>query len=274
VQGKPPVAAAAGPLPIIHHPDIKRMLLTMKSQVEAMRALAMYAAFHLDLATAHADPAQRAVHQARGDLLIPVVKGWCTENGIELASLGIQVHGGMGFIEETGAAQVYRDARIATIYEGTTGIQANDLIGRKVGRDRGAAMAAMIDEMQRELQAIAAAATAVQSARGAALAGVAQLREATACVLAYYATTPDRALAIAVPYLKLTGTVMGGWLMARAADVAARRLADGGSDKEFLEAKLVSARFYAEQLLPQAQSLLTVVKGGAGAVVEVDAALI
>jgi alkylation response protein AidB-like acyl-CoA dehydrogenase len=274
VQGKPPVAAAAGPLPIIHHPDIKRMLLTMKSLVEAMRAVALYAAFHLDLAAEHADAAQRAFHQARGDLLIPVVKGWSTENGIELASLGIQVHGGMGFIEETGAAQAYRDVRITTIYEGTTGIQANDLIGRKVGRDRGVAMAEMIDDMQRELQAISATPPSVGAARDAALAGAAQLREATACMLAYYSTTPDRAFAVAVPYLKLTGTVLGGWLMARAADVAARNLAAGSADKEFLEAKLVSARFYAEQLLPQALALLAVVKGGAGAVVEADAALI
>ena len=274
VQGKPPVSAAAGPLPIIHHPDVKRMLLTMKSQVEAMRALALYAAFHLDLAAEHADAAQRALNQARGDLLIPVVKGWSTENGIELASLGIQVHGGMGFIEETGAAQAYRDARITTIYEGTTGIQANDLIGRKLSRDRGAAMAAMIDEMQRELQAINSRDLSVQTTKTAALTSVALLREATASVLAYYTATPDRAFAVAVPFLKLTGTVMGGWLMARAAAVAARELAAGNSDREFMQAKLATARFYAEHMLPQAQSLLAVVKGGAGAVIEVDASLI
>jgi hypothetical protein len=135
-------------------------------------------------------------------------------------------------------------------------------------------MAAMIDDIQRELQAIASTAPSVQSARGAAMAGVSQLREATASILTYFATTPDRALAVAVPFLKLTGTVLGGWLMARAADVAARDLASGSADREFLEAKLISARFYAEQLLPQAQALLAVVKGGAGAVVEADAALI
>lgn len=278
IQGKPPVAAANGPLPIIHHPDIKRMLLTMKSQTEAMRALALYAALQLDLAAEHADVAQRAVHQARGDLLIPVVKAWSTETGIELASLGIQVHGGMGYIEETGVAQSYRDVRITTIYEGTTGIQANDLVGRKVGRDKGAAMAAMIDTMQRELQAIdggaGKSATPVQAAKSAALTGVAQLREATASLLAYHATTPDRALAIAVPFLKLAGTVMGGWLMARAADVAARTLAAGTSDQEFLQAKLATARFYAEHMLPQALSFLAIVKGGAAAVAEADAALI
>ena len=274
VQGKPPVAAASGPLPIIHHPDIKRMLLTMKSLIEAMRALALFVAFNLDLASAHADPVQRAAYQARGDLLIPVVKGWSTENGIELASLGIQVHGGMGFIEETGAAQVLRDARITTIYEGTTGIQANDLIGRKIGRDRGAAMGAMLADMTRELEALTGNVPAVRIARAAALAAVAQLRDGTTALLSYAAATPDRALAVAVPFLKLTGTVMGGWLMAKSADAAARLIAGGSSDLEFLQGKLVTARFYAEQVLPQALALVAVVKGGAGSVVETDAALI
>ena len=274
VQGKPPVAAATGPLPIAHHPDIKRMLLTMKSQTEAMRALALYAAFNLDLARAHPDDALRARSQARGDLLIPIVKAWSTETGIEIASLGIQVHGGMGFIEETGAAQAYRDVRITTIYEGTTGIQANDLVGRKVGRDRGAAIGAMLDDMQRDLTAIGSANAAVQATKTAALAGLAQLRDGVSAVLGYHASAPDRALAVAVPFLKLCGTVMGGWMMARAADVAARSLAAGGGDREFMEAKIATARFYALQILPQAQSQLSIVQTGAAAVVDVDAALL
>ena len=151
VQGKPPVPLAkvagsaslgtsSSPAPIIGHPDVKRMLLGMKSTVEACRALALYAAYQLDLGAAHPDPAVRKAAQARGDLLIPVVKGFCTESGIEIASVGIQVHGGMGYVEETGAAQTLRDVRITTIYEGTTGIQSNDLIGRKIGRDGGAAL--------------------------------------------------------------------------------------------------------------------------------------
>ncbi len=276
VQGKPQVAssAAAGPLPIIHHADIKRMLLTMKSLVEAMRALALYAAFNLDLAAEHADAGQREACQARGDLLIPVVKAWCTENGVELASLGIQVHGGMGYIEETGAAQVLRDARIATIYEGTTGIQANDLIGRKIARDRGAAMTAMLNDMQRELEGLSGTNAAVELPKVAALAGVAQLREATAALLAYFAQAPERALAVAVPYLKLTGTVMGGWLMAKSAAIAARELATGGADQEFMRSKLATARFYAEQVLPLALALTATVKNGSGAIVDTDAALI
>ena len=145
VQGKPPVAQPAGPAPIIEHPDVKRMLLLMKSQTEASRALALYAALQLDLAQYAADETARGAALGRGELLIPIVKGWCTEIGNEVAGLGVQVHGGMGFIEETGAAQYVRDVRITTIYEGTTGIQSLDLIGRKLGRDRGAAMQAPAD---------------------------------------------------------------------------------------------------------------------------------
>jgi 3-(methylsulfanyl)propanoyl-CoA dehydrogenase len=149
VQGRPPVAAAQGPQPIVFHPDVKRMLLTMKSSVEAMRAVALYAAFQLDLAS-YGEQSGRAAALARAELLIPIVKGWCTEHGNEMTHIGVQVHGGMGFIEETGAAQYLRDARITTIYEGTTGIQANDLVGRKM-RDGGAAATAFIADMKHEL---------------------------------------------------------------------------------------------------------------------------
>ncbi len=274
VQGKPPAAAASGPLPIIHHPDVKRMLLTMKSQVEAMRALGLYAAWNLDLGRDHPDAARRAAAQARGELLIPIVKGWSTETGIEIASTGIQVHGGMGYIEETGAAQALRDVRITTIYEGTTAIQSNDLVGRKVGRDRGAALGALLDEMERELAAPGPADAAVGVAKRAASEAVSELRAATASVLEALSTSPDRAYAVSVPFLRLCGYVMGGWLLAKSADAAARRLAAGDADREFLAGKLASARFYAEQVLPQALGLVRVVTGGAASVVEVDAALI
>jgi 3-(methylthio)propanoyl-CoA dehydrogenase len=147
VQGRPPGAQPGSAAPIVNHPDVKRMLLTMKSQTEASRALTLYTAMQLDLAAASPDAAVRAAAQARGELLTPIVKGWCTETGNEVAAIGVQVHGGMGFIEETGAAQYVRDVRITTIYEGTTGIQSNDLIGRKLGRDRGAAMLGFIAEM-------------------------------------------------------------------------------------------------------------------------------
>ncbi|MBV6415898.1 MAG: 3-methylmercaptopropionyl-CoA dehydrogenase [Steroidobacteraceae bacterium] len=275
VQGRPPVAAPEGPAPIVHYPDIKRMLLTMRANTEAARSLAIYAASQLDIAATHGDEKLRAAAQARGDLLIPVVKAWSTETGIESASLGLQVHGGMGFIEETGAAQLYRDVRITTIYEGTTGIQANDLLGRKLARDRGAAMAALLADVAHDLEAITSEDPSVQAARHGALEGVAELAQVTKSLLGALGGAHERALAVAVPYLKLTGIVLGGWLHAKAAAIAAARLAAGGdSDPDFYRAKLATARFYAEHLLPNAEALARVVQGGGAAVAEVDAALL
>src|SRR5215468_3310340 len=224
VQGKPPVAAPSGPVPIIHHPDVKRMLLMMKSQTEASRALTLYGAFQFDLAEYGADEPERAAARARGELLTPIIKGWCTEIGNEVAALGVQVHGGMGFIEETGAAQYVRDVRITTIYEGTTGIQSNDLIGRKLARDRGAVMGALIAEMSRELEGLAATEERVDETCRAALEAVGWLRRATQALLQALATHPDAAMAVSVPYLKLCGYVIGGWLMAKSASIAEDKL--------------------------------------------------
>jgi acyl-CoA dehydrogenase len=285
VQGKPPMplskvsgsasmGTSSSPAPIIGHPDVKRMLLTMKSTVEACRAMALYAAHQLDLGSAHPDAATRAAAQARGDLLIPIVKGFCTESGVEIASLGIQVHGGMGYVEETGAAQTLRDVRITTIYEGTTGIQSNDLIGRKFGRDGGATLRAFIEEMQQSLRAMPAESGTVAQVRDAALDGVGRLQAAAASLLEKLASAPDRAMAVSVPFLKLCGFAIGGWLMARAAGVAAARLAQGGADREFLAAKIASAHFYSTQVLSQALALEQVVKTGSDAIVGADAALI
>jgi hypothetical protein len=271
VQGKPAGAPPSDkPLPIAYHPDVKRMLLTMKSGTEAMRALALYAAWTLDLARLLPDEAKRAAAQSRGDLLIPIVKAWSTEFGIELASLGIQVHGGMGFVEETGAAQFLRDVRITTIYEGTTGIQSNDLVGRKIGRDRGAAMAALLAEANGELGRIESKNPAVFATRAAAFEGLALLREATESLLRGMATAPEHALAVSVPYLKLCGFALGGWLMAKSAAVAEARLA-AGQDREFLSAKIQTARFYAEQVLPNALAFARIVRSGAASVLEADA---
>ncbi len=285
VQGKPPVPLAriagsasmgtsSSPAPIIGHPDVKRMLLGMKSTVEACRAMALYAAWQLDLGAAHPDEAVRAACQARGDLLIPIIKGFCTENGIDIASVGIQVHGGMGYVEETGAAQTFRDARITAIYEGTTGIQSNDLIGRKVGRDRGAALLAFLDDMQGSLAALGANHPAAIQARSAGQDAIARLRKSTDSLLTALASAPDRAMAVSVPFLWLCGFTIGGWLMARAADVAAQKLASGASDREFMEAKLASAHFYAIQVLPQVLALEHIVIHGSEAVVGIDPALI
>jgi 3-(methylthio)propanoyl-CoA dehydrogenase len=265
VQGKSP--GAPGPAAtIVHHPDVKRMLLSMKSSVEAMRALTLYAASQLDLAEHHGDAARRAAAQARADLLIPIVKGWCTELGIEVTSTGIQVHGGMGFIEETGAAQFLRDVRITAIYEGTTGIQANDLIGRKIGRDGGAAMQAFASEMRMQLEQLAVEHPEARATRDAALEAVRLLERATQSLLGMLGANPERAAAVAVPYLKLCGFAIGGWLMARAAAIAAPRSTE--RDGAAYAAKLRSARFFAAQELPRVLALERIVTAGAASVAD------
>ena len=273
VQGRPPVpkgVATDKPLPIGYHADIKRMLLTMKAHADAGRAIGLYAAFQLDLAKHERDEQRRAAAQARADLLIPIVKGWSTEIGVLVASLGVQVHGDMGFIEETGAAQYLRDSRITPIYEGTTGIQAGDLIGRKVGRDGGEAMSAFIEQMTTELKAIKSGDASVQSTVKAALEGVALLRDATAALLKYWSAEQERAQAIAVPYMMLSGYAMGGWLLAKSHDIAVRKQA---ADPEFYTAKAQIARFYAEQVLPNALALARIVGSGTDSVMAADPAV-
>ncbi len=272
IQGKPPVAQPTGPVPIINHPDVKRMLLTMKSCTEASRALALYTALQLDIAAYGPEPARRAAAQARADLLIPIVKGWCTEVGNEMTGIGVQVHGGMGFIEETGAAQYVRDVRITTIYEGTTGIQSNDLIGRKLGRDQGAAMSSLLSDMSRELEGSGGHEPAIEAIRTAALEGVTVLKTATTALLEMIRSRPDLAMAVSVPYLKLCGYVAGGWLMAKSAALAEQK--KRGSDRDFYEAKIRTALFFAEHVLPQTIALSKVVTQGAKCVVETDAALV
>jgi hypothetical protein len=270
VQGKP--AGAPPAAPIAYHADVKRMLLTMKSCIQAMRALGLYAALQLDIAE-HDPDAQRRLHaQTRVDLLIPIVKGWCTELGNELAATGVQIHGGMGFIEETGAAQYMRDLRITTIYEGTTGIQANDLIGRKLGRDRGAAMATLLVEMRGELEQLEGSDALMRSIKHASLEALECLRESTDSLLQAFAAGQERALAVAVPYLNLCGFVIGGWLMAKAAVIAVAQRQ--GAEREFYESKLAASRFYAQQVLPRALALARIVQSGGPCVTESDAALI
>ena len=266
VQGRPHGAGDADHLPIIHHPDVRRMLLTMKSCTEASRALALYAGQQLDLAAYHAEQAVRAAAQARADLLIPIVKAWCTETANEVAAIGVQVHGGMGFIEETGAAQYVRDVRITTIYEGTTGIQSNDLIGRKIGRDRGAALGALIADMRRELQTLESGDGAPRDARDAALHAVGLMDAATRSLVTDMAAAPERAFAVAVPYLRLCGLVIGGWLLAKSAAIAAT--GRGAAGKDFRQSKIRTAHFYARQVLPQATALAKVVEDGAASVLE------
>jgi hypothetical protein len=192
-----------------------------------------------------------------------VVKAWCTDLGVEVASLGVQVHGGMGYIEETGAAQHFRDSRIAPIYEGTNGIQANDLVGRKLARDRGAAAAAFIALMREALPALEEQPGDDAAVLRSALAeGIAALERATEWLVTTGSENAARASAGAAPYLRMFGTVAGGWLLAREALAAAKRLASNAGDGRFNTAKIATARFYAEQILPGAASLLAAVQGG------------
>ena len=242
-------------VPIIRHPDVRRMLMLMKSQTEAMRALAYVVAAAMDFSLKDKNPR----HQAFVDLMIPVVKGWSTETGIEVASLGVQVHGGMGFIEETGAAQHLRDARITTIYEGTTGIQAMDLVGRKIGRDGGATAKAWLGEVGK-LDAQLLKFPDLDPIRKNLAAGVQAVSDCVDYIVGE--KNPSGPFAGAVPFLRLMGIVAGGWQMARAA-LACKK--NNFSDKSFSDAKIATARFYADHLLVQAPALRdTVVKGSAG----------
>ncbi|HUK58600.1 MAG TPA: acyl-CoA dehydrogenase [Stellaceae bacterium] len=264
VQGRPAGASeSSAATPILEHADVKRMLLWLRAASEASRALAYYAAGETDRAHTAPDEAARAAAQRRVDLLIPVVKAWSSDLGLEAASTNIQVHGGMGFIEETGAAQHFRDARIALIYEGTNGIQANDLVGRKLVRDRGAAARELVADMRATVEELVAAAAGT-SALGAPLAaGIDALEQATAALLATHETDAAQALAGSVPYLRLMGIVSGGWLMAKSALAALRRIEEGRGDRQFLHAKIATSRFFAEHFLPQGPALLPAIRGGA-----------
>ncbi len=248
-QGRAP--GIDGVAPIIAHPDVRRMLLTMKAETEAMRALAYVAMRHMDAAKHATDDADRGYHQTRVDLLTPLVKGWGTETAQTLTSLGLQVHGGMGYVEETGAAQYMRDARILTIYEGTTGIQAGDLIGRKTLRDGGAGMRIMLDEMQGVVAELQAAGDELQPIATALEAALQALTGSVEWILANHQSDPNIAGAVSYHYLMMTGTACGGWQLARAALIAHRKLQEGTADAGFYTGKLNTAKFYAEQSLPR-----------------------
>ncbi|MCU0938393.1 MAG: acyl-CoA dehydrogenase [Burkholderiaceae bacterium] len=260
------VEGSSGPVAIIQHPDVRRLLMFMRANTEAARAVAYVAAGYNDLAHAHADPAVRKRAKAAYEYLVPIVKGWSTEMSIEVASAGVQVHGGMGFIEETGAAQLYRDARILTIYEGTTAIQGNDLVGRKTGRDGGLVAKEFSAQMRATLAELGAAGDVDLVAIGRRLAGaIAAYEGVIDYVVSQSKADPRAVYAGAVPYVKLAGIVHGGWQMARAAQ-AARRLLDGGADDvDFLRAKIASARYFADHMLTQADGLrASIVDGHVG----------
>ena len=268
VQGRAPGLDKTVPTAtILQHPDVRRMLLTMKAQTEATRALAYVTGAAIDNARRHPDADARKRHQAFVELMIPIVKGWGTEIAQEVTYLGVQVHGGMGFIEETGAAQDYRDARITTIYEGTTAIQANDLIGRKTARDGGVVARSVIGEIVGLATALSADANGALVPIGNELqSAAAALKSAVDWVVPAYGKASRAAHAASVPYLRLWGLVAGGWQLARGAQVAARLLAENKGDATFYRGKIATARFYAECLLPQAAALARAITLGSESV--------
>uniref|UniRef100_UPI0035ADAF62 acyl-CoA dehydrogenase n=1 Tax=Hydrogenophaga sp. TaxID=1904254 RepID=UPI0035ADAF62 len=271
VQSRPVDGSFTTAAPIIHHADVKRMLMTMRAATEGCRAMASVAAAAYDAAHHHPDAEVRKQNATFYEFLVPLVKGYSTEMSLEITSLGVQVHGGMGFIEETGAAQYYRDAKILTIYEGTTAIQANDLVGRKTARDGGQsakAIAAQIEKTEAELKTRGSAnALAVARRLGAA-------RQAFVDVVEFIAantkSNPNAAFAGSVPYLMLAGNLMAGWQLARALLVA-EELSAKGQDVPFMQAKITTARFYADHILSRAPGVRDAIVEGAEAVTALPA---
>jgi hypothetical protein len=259
---------------IIEHPDVRRMLLTQRAYIEAMRSLLYSNAEAMDLALNHPNPEERELAAELADLLTPLSKAWSTDLGVELTSLALQVHGGMGYIEETGVAQHFRDARIAPIYEGTNGIQAMDLVGRKLPIRAGELVREFIGRMAALDKDLEAAGEDLATIRGGLADGIATLSDATMWLAQRGMANINDALAAATPYLRMFATVTGGWFMARQALAAKAALDNGSPDNDFLKAKIVTARFYAEQLLPQASGLLGAVKGGSDILFEIEPAFL
>ena len=266
VQGRPVDGTVQAAASILHHPDVRRMLMTMRAHTEGCRAMALVGAAAFDAAHGHADAQVRKQNQAFYEFLVPLIKGLSTEMSLDVASLGVQVHGGMGFIEETGAAQYLRDAKILTIYEGTTAIQANDLVGRKTARDGGAVargIAAQIETTERALAARASDASRTMARR----LGAARLAflDTVDFVAGKTKAEPNAVFAGSVPYLMLAGTTVAGWQMARALIVAEDAVA-AGNDVPFMRAKIVTARFYGDHILNKTTALRDSIVEGADAV--------
>lgn len=271
VQSRELGSASKQSVAIIEHPDVKRMLLAMKTKTEASRALTLFVAGQLDLSKSHPEPAARAEAFSYVDLLTPVVKAWSSDIGIEVANLGIQVHGGMGFIEESGAPQHLRDARIASIYEGTNGIQANDLVGRKIGRDGGKAITIVSDRIGVFLNELDNEASSdFKVIHGHLDRSKRALDKASKWIVDTYPTSPTQVAAGAVPYLELLGRTLGGWLLAQSALIAKRRSETNSGDPKYLNGKILSARFFADHVLVGAESLSDTVVSGYKTVDEIS----
>jgi alkylation response protein AidB-like acyl-CoA dehydrogenase len=256
VQFRDVASRSPEPKRIIEHPDVRRMLMSMKSQIEAMRALSYVTAASLDFSHRHPDEKVRKEHKAFVELMIPVVKGWCTETAVDICSTALQVFGGVGYVEETGIAQQYRDVRITTIYEGTTGIQALDLVGRKLAQDMGATATRVIKRMQDDAKG-----TPIEDQLNKAIGALA---EASQFIGMSAMGDLRKAVACSVPYLKLWGIVGGGWQMARAAKIASDKVAAGDPESEFYQAKITTAKFYASHVLTQAAYLKRQIIDGSG----------
>ena len=269
LQSRPVDGSSRSAVAIAHHPDVKRMLLTMKATIEGCRAMAYHTAGLSDIAHSHSDEAVRAAALAQYEFMVPLVKGFCTEQSVDITSLGVQIHGGMGFIEETGAAQYHRDSRILPIYEGTTAIQANDLIGRKTLRDAGAVAFAFADNIDATVAQLSSTNALKRMAQPLADANAAY-RSVVQFVLDNTKSNPNNVFAGSVTYLKLAGLLMAGWHSARGA-LAAHDLL-GGHDDAFLNAKIGTADFYVQQLLPQADALARAVLLGGESVANFDVA--
>ncbi|NQV61862.1 MAG: acyl-CoA dehydrogenase [Alphaproteobacteria bacterium] len=261
-QGKAIGATEPGPSAIVEHADVRRMLMTMKAQIDAMRALCYVNGQALDLARHHGDEEQRVWYGQLAELLTPLSKAWCTDLGCEIASLGVQIHGGMGFIEETGAAQYYRDARIAPIYEGTNGIQALDLVMRKLSMEGGAVVRRYLSEMRGLDAALAHGGDDFTKTRANFGAALDSLEAASLWLLEAMAADPNAAAAGATPYLRMFGLTVGGYLIAKGGLAAAAQAGEAGADAPFLAGRVATARFYGEQLLPQAPALLPSITAG------------
>jgi 3-(methylthio)propanoyl-CoA dehydrogenase len=271
-QGRAEGWTEAGPSPIFHHADVRRMLMTMKSKVQAARAICHMTAVAADLSEHAATPEARKAAKAREELLTPIAKGWSTDMGVEVASLGVQIHGGMGFVEEGGAAQFYRDARIAAIYEGTNGIQAIDLVGRKLTMDNGAPVASLVAEMK--ATALACASSGNEQVRwiGKRLSeSVDVFEEAAGWLIRAQAGNSRRdALAGATPFLKLAGDVTGGWTLAKGALAALAHLGARTGDTAYMTSRIALAGFFAENVLAQVPGLLAAVISGSDVLFEPD----
>jgi len=269
VQSRPVDGSIKAAAPIIHHPDVRRMLMTMRAYTEGCRAMASVAAAAYDAAHHHPDADTRKQNNAFYEFLVPLVKGYSTEMSLEVTSLGVQVHGGMGFIEETGAAQYYRDAKILTIYEGTTAIQANDLVGRKTSRDGGQTAKAITAQVQQTVVALQDQGSVAAVAIAKRLEAGRQAFDDVVDFIVQAAThNPNAAYAGSVPYLMLAGNVLAGWQLARSFLIAQEALSKGADDSAFLQAKMTTARFYADHILSKVPGMRDGIVDGADSVTE------